>query len=148
LHAFREGNGRAQRAFLTALGVMGGWRLRWADLDGPTNDEASRRSLVAGDDSGLVEIVDALLAESPATLPRRDRRPILYAPEVAARLPRVAEALRRGPDPSLVACGRCGGRYALTAEPTVVLFEADRGGVVTFEHARCGRSRVRGQAVP
>lgn len=45
VHPFREGNGRAQRAFLGQLARDAGWRLAWAGLDRATNDRASAASL-------------------------------------------------------------------------------------------------------
>ncbi|TDC22779.1 hypothetical protein E1265_14790 [Streptomyces sp. 8K308] len=35
LHPFREGNGRAQRAFLTQLSVQAGWPLNWSACPPP-----------------------------------------------------------------------------------------------------------------
>ncbi|GEL18437.1 Fic/DOC family protein [Pseudonocardia asaccharolytica] len=44
LHPFREGNGRAHRAFLTQLAVDAGWRLRWASMDPEENVRASQQA--------------------------------------------------------------------------------------------------------
>lgn len=146
LHPFREGNGRTQRAFLTQLGRLGGWRLRWSDLDGDTNDEASRRSLEDGDDSALAEMVDALLEEEPPAVPvDTPRRVVLAIPEVAAAIPGGIGQLRAGPYPAEARCAGCRDHYRLADEPSIVLLQPWRPsgpGVLTFAHARCRRSRV------
>jgi cell filamentation protein len=41
LHPFREGNGRAQRAFVSQLAREAGYRVRWARMDRDTNVAAS-----------------------------------------------------------------------------------------------------------
>lgn len=146
LHPFREGNGRTQRAFLTQLGRLGGWRLRWSDLDRDTNDEASRRSLEDGDDSALAEMINTLLEEEPSSVPvETARRVVLAIPAVAAEVPGGLEPARRGPYPSQARCSTCGEQYAVDDEPSVVLLRPlppPDHGILTFAHARCGRSRI------
>lgn len=63
LHPFREGNGRAQRAFFGQLAREANWHLRWARLDREENDEASRASLL-GDPSPLRDLIDAIVEPS------------------------------------------------------------------------------------
>jgi cell filamentation protein len=146
LHPFREGNGRAQRAFLSQLGVAGGWRLRWADLDPAANDEASYHSLASGDDSGLIEIIDELLEEVPK--PNYNfggpRRAVLVASRVAEELGAQLEDIRRGPYPQRYRCHLCRLDGLMAQESTVLLVEPlPRFGIrVVFAHARCGRSTV------
>jgi cell filamentation protein len=41
LHPFREGNGRAQRAYLSALARAAGWRIAWERMDPDENIAAS-----------------------------------------------------------------------------------------------------------
>jgi cell filamentation protein len=60
LHPFREGNGRAQRAFLRQLAGAARWRLSWADLEPDTNDLASSASL-RGDLRPLTRMLDTLI---------------------------------------------------------------------------------------
>lgn len=147
LHPFREGNGRTQRAFLTALGRLGGWRVRWSELDAVTNNEASARSLERGDDAALAEMFDFLLEEVPVALELAGtrRRVVLAIPEVAVGLAPALEQVRAGPYPREVTCPVCSEEYALVASPTVVrvqpMPELDPG-IVTCAHARCDRSRV------
>lgn len=45
IHPFREGNGRAQRAFLGQLAREAGWRIAWGRLDPTENDVASAAAL-------------------------------------------------------------------------------------------------------
>lgn len=44
VHPFREGNGRAQRAFWSRVARSAGWQLDWRQVQGPENDEACRRA--------------------------------------------------------------------------------------------------------
>lgn len=57
LHPFREGNGRAQRAFFRHLAAEAGWRLDWSLVDPERNDTVSRRSL-SGDVAPLRRLLD------------------------------------------------------------------------------------------
>ncbi|ALL79564.1 hypothetical protein AD006_30615 (plasmid) [Pseudonocardia sp. EC080610-09] len=56
LHPFREGNGRAVRAYLQLLAMAGGWPLSWAGLGRDDNARAGRDAC-AGDVSLLRVIV-------------------------------------------------------------------------------------------
>lgn len=147
LHPFREGNGRTQRVFLTQLGRLGGWRVRWSDLDQATNDEASRRSLEKGDDSALADMVDELLDEvpKPPELASTPRRVVLAIPPVAEGVVGGLEQFRAGPYSDEARCSLCSERYSPAREASVVLLRPlppPEIGVVTFAHARCGRSRI------
>ena len=46
-HPFREGNGRAQRAFFRQLARDAGWSLRWVNVSADENAAASEASLMA-----------------------------------------------------------------------------------------------------
>jgi len=60
LHPFREGNGRAQRAFFGQLAREAGYTLAWQHLDPVRNIEASAASL-RGDPGPLRKMLDALV---------------------------------------------------------------------------------------
>ncbi|KOV69641.1 filamentation induced by cAMP protein Fic [Streptomyces sp. NRRL WC-3618] len=60
LHPFREGNGRAQRAFLTQLSADAGYALTWAGTDPQRNEDASVKSFL-GDNSLLEQLLDELV---------------------------------------------------------------------------------------
>ena len=64
LHPFREGNGRAQRAFLGQLSSEAGWSLRWSDLSAIENTEASVKSFL-GDNGPLERMMDKLVGGRP-----------------------------------------------------------------------------------
>lgn len=147
LHPFREGNGRTQRAFLTQLGRLGGWRIRWSDLDAFTNIDASRRSLETGDDFALQEMIDVLLDEvpKPPELLNAQRRVVLTTPVVAEQVPGGVEPLRAGPYPAQARCSVCTEYYSPVDAPSVLLLRSlppPEIGIVSFAHARCARSRV------
>jgi cell filamentation protein len=59
-HPFREGNGRAQRAFLGQLPRGAGYPLTWQRLDRARNIDAARASH-RGDNSPLRALLDELL---------------------------------------------------------------------------------------
>ncbi len=61
IHPFREGNGRAQRAFVRQLSQDAGWRLDWSNLDSDGNERASMASL-RGDNGPLRDLLDALVS--------------------------------------------------------------------------------------
>ena len=65
IHPFREGNGRAQRAFLTQLARDAGWRLRWDRMDPDENIRASAHSM-RGDTGPLMRMLAGLI--QPATI--------------------------------------------------------------------------------
>jgi cell filamentation protein len=62
LHPFREGNGRAQRAFFGQLAHDAGYTLTWQHLDPARNIEASAASL-HGDPEPLRKMLDALVSK-------------------------------------------------------------------------------------
>ncbi|MBN9739316.1 MULTISPECIES: Fic family protein [unclassified Pseudonocardia] len=57
LHPFREGNGRAIRAYLQLLVAAGGWRLTWTGLGRDDNARAGQEAC-AGDVTLLRRILD------------------------------------------------------------------------------------------
>jgi cell filamentation protein, protein adenylyltransferase len=59
LHPFREGNGRAQRAFFGQLARDAGFTLAWQHLDPAGNVEASA-AIMRGDPEPMREMLDAL----------------------------------------------------------------------------------------
>lgn len=63
LHPFRDGNGRAQRAFFAQLASDAGYRLDWELVD-PQRNTAASVAAIQGDESPLRE----LLAEITATI--------------------------------------------------------------------------------
>ncbi|GAA2543764.1 hypothetical protein GCM10010435_10120 [Winogradskya consettensis] len=60
IHPFRDGNGRAQRAFLGQLAKDAGWRVAWSELDAAENDAASAAAL-HGDIGPLVAMLDDMV---------------------------------------------------------------------------------------
>lgn len=65
LHPFREGNGRAQRAFLAHLSRQAGWPISWATLTPDENQDASIKSFL-GDNQPLERMLDRLVSQEPA----------------------------------------------------------------------------------
>ncbi|MEW2557547.1 Fic/DOC family protein [Streptomyces griseorubiginosus] len=61
LHPFREGNGRAQRAFLAQLSADAGYDVNWSGMDAQRNEDASVKSFL-GDNSLLEQLLDELIA--------------------------------------------------------------------------------------
>ncbi|MBB5062717.1 Fic family protein [Granulicella mallensis] len=57
VHAFREGNGRAQREFIRNLALTAGHRLVWTGLTPDENNHASRISYATGDSSALTTLI-------------------------------------------------------------------------------------------
>ena len=60
LHPFREGNGRAQRAFFEQLARDVGFTLSWQHLDAARNIEASA-AIMRGDAEPMQTLLDALV---------------------------------------------------------------------------------------
>jgi cell filamentation protein len=60
IHPFRDGNGRAQRAFIRQLARQAGWPIDWSALDRERNDNACRASL-RGDLAPLRTLLDELV---------------------------------------------------------------------------------------
>ena len=60
LHPFREGNGRAQRAFLAQLARDAGYTIRWAVMD-PTGNVDASRAAHRGDNTLLRALLDQLV---------------------------------------------------------------------------------------
>jgi cell filamentation protein len=61
LHPFREGNGRAQRAFLWQFALEGGWHVDWTGLD-PDENIAASWAAMKGSPGHLAGLLVPLLA--------------------------------------------------------------------------------------
>lgn len=61
LHPFREGNGRAQRVFLTQLAEHAGWQLDWRGVSGTENDVACRAGAEDFDLAPLRSLLDRVV---------------------------------------------------------------------------------------
>jgi len=61
IHPFREGNGRAQRAFFHQLARQAGWSVDWSRLDLEANTRASVAS-IRGDNTLLRVLLDNLVS--------------------------------------------------------------------------------------
>jgi cell filamentation protein len=61
IHPFRDGNGRAQRAFFRQLSREAGWPIDWSQLDPDENARASMASL-RGDNDPLRDLLDSVVA--------------------------------------------------------------------------------------
>ena len=57
IHAFREGNGRTQRAFLFVLGRQAGHEVDLAQIDPRGWNDASRESFRTGDSTPLRDVI-------------------------------------------------------------------------------------------
>lgn len=66
IHPFREGNGRAQRAFFHQLAREAGSPIDWSTLDTQRNTEASISSL-RGDNHPLWAMLDDLVQDDDGT---------------------------------------------------------------------------------
>jgi cell filamentation protein len=62
LHPFREGNGRAQRAFFEQLARDAGFTLSWQHLDAARNVEASA-AIMRGDAEPMRKLLDVLVRD-------------------------------------------------------------------------------------
>ena len=62
LHPFREGNGRAQRAFFAQLARSSGFTLAWQHLDAARNIEASA-AIMRGDPEPMRKMLDVLVRD-------------------------------------------------------------------------------------
>jgi cell filamentation protein len=62
IHPFREGNGRAQRAFFEQLAREAGYILAWQHLDAARNIEASA-AIMRGDAEAMRKMLDTLVPE-------------------------------------------------------------------------------------
>lgn len=65
IHPFREGNGRAQRAFWDRVAGDAGWRLNWVLATGEVNDAAARLAAEQRDLSLLIEMFEAIVTPRP-----------------------------------------------------------------------------------
>ena len=92
-HPFREGNGRTQREFLTALAAESGHRIDWAQVAGGVNDMVSEsaRQGDLGPMVGVFELIVERTAARPSSPPR-------LPGAIAASYPRPAtDATRSAP---------------------------------------------------
>lgn len=62
LHPFREGNGRAQRAFVGALAAQAGYEIDWRSVEPERNISVSAASF-GGDYEPLRQMLDELISE-------------------------------------------------------------------------------------
>jgi cell filamentation protein, protein adenylyltransferase len=62
VHPFREGNGRAQRAFFAQLASDAGFVLDWQHLDADRNTAASA-AIMGGDSALMRKMLDELVRE-------------------------------------------------------------------------------------
>jgi cell filamentation protein len=63
VHAFREGNGRAQREFIRELGLEARFMIDWSRATRDRMIAASRQSFETGDSSGLESLVLACIRD-------------------------------------------------------------------------------------
>jgi cell filamentation protein len=63
IHPFREGNGRAIRAFLRQLSAGAGWRLDWSALNRGDNIAASRHSFHTATYAELVKVLGPVVVK-------------------------------------------------------------------------------------
>lgn len=67
LHPFREGNGRAQREFLSHLAYKNGYFIEWKNINQEDMLRASRASFHCGDNTGFAALIRDNLRKFPAT---------------------------------------------------------------------------------
>ena len=75
LHPFRDGNGRAQRTFLSQLAVAAGYRIHWTAMDPAENIAASRAALVDDDLCPLRALLQRLVVPAPRPAPSERQQP-------------------------------------------------------------------------
>jgi cell filamentation protein len=84
LHPFREGNGRAQRAFLQLLARHAGYQFRWSEVDPAENVAVSAASM--SDPDAFVPLLERIVAPVAAHVPveqlvlQRDKPPSIDGP--------------------------------------------------------------------
>lgn len=66
IHPFREGNGRAQRAFLRQLAAAAGWSVSWEGLGKQANDEACHRYRHHFERAELIELLEPVIVLLPS----------------------------------------------------------------------------------
>lgn len=62
IHPFREGNGRAQRAFWNRVARDAGWQLSWIGVAGEVNDAASRAAAERRDLEPLIAMFEQVVS--------------------------------------------------------------------------------------
>jgi len=87
VHAFREGNGRTQREWMSDLARGAGYRLDWTAVRGSENDQACSQARL-GDPRELTAMIDSITERVPA------------ADTEEQRAQRFAETLRRTRGPA------------------------------------------------
>lgn len=96
IHPFREGNGRTQREFVSALAAKAGYTLEWTRVAGIVNDLASEYAR-RGDHGPMTEMFQTIVAR---TAPSPNARSMALPGAVTAAYPRqAADATRSGPRP-------------------------------------------------
>jgi cell filamentation protein, protein adenylyltransferase len=70
IHPFREGNGRALRAFLVVLARRCGYDIDLRRIDPAKWNEASRHSFLSGDPASLAAVIAAAIIEPQRQSPR------------------------------------------------------------------------------
>lgn len=101
LHPFREGNGRAQRAFFTQLAGGLGYELRWQHIDAQRNTTAAIAAM-RGNDMPLRQLLDQITVPRSAGAgdPSVDELRRLYAAQFPNRpQPGRADSTRPGSNP-------------------------------------------------
>jgi cell filamentation protein len=76
LHPFREGNGRAQRAYLTQLARDAGWNIDWRHVTADQNLEASIASL-AGDNVPFEQLLAVAVTAHQPGVQQHPSSPVL-----------------------------------------------------------------------
>ena len=92
-HPFREGNGRAQRAFIHQLAAERGYHLAWERLS-PDRNVAAAVEAMRGNDSPLREAIAEVMLPAVATQDAGHDRLVLARAEAKVRF----DALRADPD--------------------------------------------------
>lgn len=85
LHPFREGNGRTQRIFFSQLAQHAGYRIDWARISGPANDDACRTAA-----TGNLTPLRTLFADAVSPAAHIDAEHATAAGRAAAEAARVA----------------------------------------------------------
>lgn len=67
VHPFREGNGRTQREFVTALAGEAGYNIDWRSVQAVVNDRASEAALT-GDLAPMTTMFERIVRRGPATI--------------------------------------------------------------------------------
>lgn len=85
IHAFREGNGRTQRAYLDQVAALSGRTLSWRNFGKVENERASIRAFAAGSGVPLRPLLEGALAAPMDGLSLLDEQLYSVTPPVAAQ---------------------------------------------------------------